>query len=84
MPNGTFGAMHQAIEGTALPLTPAGRQLAAFLRAFNSGTPNANRDFIAEHCAAAALKQQSVMERADLVRGGGLSRSSDDQDRSLI
>ena len=64
MPNCTLGAMHQAIEGTALPLTPAGRQLAAFLRAFNSGPANANRDFIAEHCAAAALKQQSVMERA--------------------
>jgi len=64
MPNGALSTEHQAIEGSAMPPTPAGRQLAAFLRAFNSGITAANRSFIAEHCAAAALEHQSVMERA--------------------
>ncbi len=64
MHNGTLSTVHQAIEGAAMPPTPAGRQFAAFLRAFNSGTTDANRSFITEHCAAAALEQQAVMERA--------------------
>ena len=40
-----------------MPDTPAGKQLAAWLEAYNSGDKQMQRKFIASHYAAAALKK---------------------------
>src|SRR5919107_239513 len=45
------------------PETPAGRQLAAFLRAYNTGELDVLQRFIAEHFDKTALEKRSADER---------------------
>jgi len=47
----------QSKQETTIPDTPAGRQLADFLRAINTGDVNIIRNFIAEHFDKSTLKQ---------------------------
>jgi CubicO group peptidase (beta-lactamase class C family) len=48
----------QSKQETTIPDTPAGRQLADFLRAINTGDVNIIRSFIAEHFDKSTLKQR--------------------------
>jgi len=43
--------------------TPAGKQLAAWLKAYNSADQESQRQFITRHFAAAALKKDPVERR---------------------
>lgn len=49
------------------PETPAGRQLAGFLRAYNTGEPGILRKFIAEHFDREALAKRPADERASTI-----------------
>src|SRR5262249_62102125 len=57
------GASRAAEDAVKIPDTPAGKQLAAWLEAYNSGDKQTQRKFIASHYAAAALKKDPVERR---------------------
>lgn len=57
---GTIAAQAPAKGAVTLPETPAGRKMAAFLAAFNTGDAAAVRKFIAENYAASTLAQRPV------------------------
>lgn len=52
----------------SIPDTPAGKQLAASLKAYNSGDLEKERHFITRHFALAALKKQPVERHLDGFR----------------
>src|SRR5262249_29950510 len=52
-----------AEDAVKIPDTPAGKQLAAWLKAYNSGDQETQRQFVTRHFAAAALKKDSVERR---------------------
>ncbi len=51
--------------GSGPPDTPQGRRMAALVGAFETGTPEATRAFIAANFAAAALKDMPLEQRAE-------------------
>ena len=53
----------------ALPNTPSGMCVAAYIAAFNSADPQAVRDFFAAYTAPAALERASVERRVERTRG---------------
>src|SRR5262245_61945307 len=57
------GASRAAEDAVKIPDTPAGKQLAAWLKAYNSGDKETQRKFVASHYAAAALKKDPVERR---------------------
>src|SRR5688500_16219615 len=57
----------QAAKTLALPDTPAGRQLAAWLQAYNTGHVDRLRRFIDAHYAPAILSQASAADRAGVL-----------------
>jgi hypothetical protein len=57
---GTVAAQAPPKGAVALPETPAGKRMAAFLAAFNTGETAAVRKFIAENYAQSALAQRPV------------------------
>lgn len=59
-----LGATGRERRGAAIPKTPAGRHLAGFLRAYNTGELNTLRHFIAESFDKATLEKLSADERA--------------------
>jgi CubicO group peptidase (beta-lactamase class C family) len=61
---GCAAAQQPAASELAIPGSIPGKKLAAFLKAFNSGSPQAMRKFIASNYSAAALAQRPVDERA--------------------
>ena len=54
----------QSNEGAVIPVTPAGQQLARFLRSYNTGDVNVLRNFIVEYFDKSALEKRSADERA--------------------
>ncbi len=81
-------------QGPIIPDTPAGRQLAGFLEAFNTGDTNLMRRFIAGHFDKNSLAKQSAEEQAKgvvpayaLTRGltlRGITRSTDYEISALV
>lgn len=59
-----LGATGRESQRAHIPQTPAGRQLAGFLRAYNTGEINSLHKFIAEHFDKTALEKRSADERA--------------------
>lgn len=59
-----LGAAKRKKQVATVPETPAGRQLAGFLRAYNTGEPDTLRKFIAEHFDKTVLEKRSADERA--------------------
>ena len=59
-----LGATRREERGAVIPKTPAGQQLAGFLRAYNTGELHTLRKFIAEHFDKATLEKRSADERA--------------------
>lgn len=59
-----LGTPRRERQRAAAPETPAGRQLTAFLRAYNTGEPGVLRKFIAGHFDRDALAKRSADERA--------------------
>ena len=57
-------AVGNAKESVTLPPTPAGRQFAEWLQAFNAGDANEIRSFIRKHFEDASLKRVSAEDRA--------------------
>src|SRR5689334_22461227 len=53
----------RAGEPPALPETPAGKQLAAWLRAYNSGEVDVVRRFVTDRYARSALGQKDAVAR---------------------
>ena len=51
------------------PDTPQGRRIQALLKAFDAGTPEAIRAFIAENFSAAALQEASLEQRTQRLSG---------------
>jgi CubicO group peptidase (beta-lactamase class C family) len=75
---------------STVPDTPAGRQLTAWLRAFNTGKLETWRAFVAEEYAAAALQERSAADRAiglamvyDDTRGLRVRRVERSTDREI-
>jgi D-alanyl-D-alanine carboxypeptidase len=60
--------MAQQGDAPTLPETPAGQQVAAYLKAFNSGDEQLMRAFLAENVATRALARRSVDERVGVYR----------------
>lgn len=58
----------QAAEPAALPDTPQGRHLAAYLEAFNTGDQAKYLAMMDDHVDAALLKKRSVEERGKLFQ----------------
>ena len=93
----TAGAQSATAEksGTqTIPNTPAGRQLAGFLEAFNTGDIDTTRRFVAEHFDESSLAKQSAEEQAKgiaqayaLTRGltlRSITRSTDYEIAALV
>jgi len=64
---GTIAGQAQEKSAAALPETPAGRRMAAFLAAFNTGDAATIRKFIAENYAQSTLAQRPVDARAQFL-----------------
>ncbi len=58
----------RAVQSATLPDTPAGRMMAAWLAAFNSGDGERMRKFLAEHPDASFLAREPLEERFGLVQ----------------
>ncbi len=56
-------------EGPAPPDTPAGRRIQALLKAFEAGSPDAIRAFIAANFSEAALKEAPLDQRTERLSG---------------
>lgn len=59
-----LGVTKRENQGATIPKTPAGQQLAGFLRAYNTGELNTLHRFIAERFDKATLEKRSAGERA--------------------
>ncbi len=64
MPAAQAAITDQVGEAVALPDTPAGRRMAAYLEALNTGSLEVMRTFMAEHFDMAALQRQPAEARA--------------------
>lgn len=60
--------MAQQGSAPALPETPAGQRVAAYLKVFNSGDEQLMRAFFAENVATRALARRSVEDRLGIYR----------------
>lgn len=58
-----LGAVLVAAQSPTLPDTPAGKLVADYLQAFNSGDENVWREFINTHVAKSALEKVSIEQR---------------------
>lgn len=61
-------AVFVCAQSTVLPNTPAGKLVAAYLQAFNSGDEAVWREFITAHVAKSALEKGSIEERMKRYR----------------
>lgn len=64
----TASALAQKSDAPKLPDTVAGRRVAAYIKAFNSGDEQTMRAFFTENVSADALKQRPVEARLDIYR----------------
>src|SRR5262249_23473999 len=62
---------HAAAEEAALPDTPAGKQFAAWLMAYNSGRHETIRQFLAEHSETNVPIEDIAKSDAELFRNDG-------------
>ena len=60
--------MSQTPERAKLPDTTAGRRVAAYVKAFNSGNDQTMRDFLAENVSAQALERRPIEARLEVYR----------------
>lgn len=58
-----LGAVLVSAQSPTLPNTPAGKLVAEYLKAFNSGDEHVWREFITTHIAKSALEKVSIEER---------------------
>ena len=63
-----LGAVFVSAQSSALPDTPAGKLIAEYLKAFNSGDERIWREFITTHVAKSALAQVPIEERVKRYR----------------
>lgn len=63
-----LGAVFISAQSPALPDTPAGKLIAEYLQAFNSGDERIWREFITTHIAKSALQNVSIEERMKRYR----------------
>lgn len=64
----SVGAVLITAQSPTLPETPAGKLVAAYLKAFNSGDEGVWREFITTHVAKSALAKVSIEERMKRYR----------------
>ena len=60
---GTLGRLHARFAEVKPPDTPAGKQLAGWLRAYNSGQVETARQFIQQHYAPSLLQEKDGLKR---------------------